>query len=254
MSIISNYISQHLVPINIAEQLPLMHSCECFDSRNIFESGQIEARSCKVFGEKLLYFFYGKPSYPVGEKIKENRTDIEYCPVCFIVSLDEIEIYKVFPFDTGAFKANRYAEFLHRNMRLDDFELTSSRSGIQEYIQIFFGNNQNYIQGEAIIKNVLESPCVKALVSILNATSNTSFDERANTVEVISHKSILLKDAVECVILPENLLRDSCIEEYLSKNGISHMEYTVRKLTAPSRYNEVVFDRAMEYIKKRGGI
>ena len=249
MSTVSNFVSRRFPIISASEQLPLMHSCECFDSRSIIASEQLEARMCRVFHKKMLYFFYGKPSYPVGEKVSGNRTDIEYCPVCFIVPLDKVKIYKAYPFDTGAFDANKYHDFTHRSMKLDDFELSNSCDGVQQYVKVFFGNNENYIHGSAIVRGPHEDPYVDALVRILNATGSFEVDERANTVEVISCDDVSVRDSVECVILPENLLRDVSIREFLDKNRIYHMEYTVRRLTAPSRYNEVVFEKAMEYIR-----
>lgn len=253
MSAVSNYVSQQSVSVSATEQLPLMHSCECYNSRSIIRSGQLEARMCKVLKKDLLYFFYGKPSYPVGEKVKGNRTDIEYCPVCFIVPMNRVTIYKAYPFDTGAFDANKYDDFTHRSMTLDDFELTNSCDGVQQYVKVFFGDNEHYIHGNAILHEMHDDPCVDALTRILNATGAFEIDERSHTVEIITRKNVSVKDSVECVIMPENLLRDASIREFLDQNGIKHMEYTVRRLTAPSRYNEVVFEKAMEYIRMRKG-
>lgn len=253
VSDVSNYVSQQSVPVNATEQLPLMHSCECYDSRSIIMSGQLEVRMCKALEEELLYFFYGKPSYPVGEKVKGNRTDIEYCPVCFIVPMNKVVIYKAYPFDTGAFKANKYDAFTHRSMTLDNFELTNSCEGVQQYVKVFFGDNEHYIHGNAIVHEIHDDPCVGALTRILNATGTFEIDERSHTVEIITRNNVSVKDSVECVIMPENLLRDPGIRKFLDQNGIKHIEYTVRRLTAPSRYNEVVFEKAMEYIRTQKG-
>ena len=253
MSAVRDYVSQQSVSINENDRLPLMHSCECFDSRLIIQSERLEARMCSVFEKNLLYFFYGKPSYPVGEKVEGNRTDIEYCPVCFIVPIDKVAIYEAYPFDTGAFKTKRYKKFMHRNMELSEFELVNSCEGIQEYVKAFFGDNENYIHGNAIVHVEPDDPYIAALIRLLNATGTHSIDERANTVEIITRENVSIKNAVECVIIPENLLRDTKIKNFLDQNGIRHIEYTVRRLTAPSRYNAVVFEKAMEYIRMRKG-
>ena len=102
MSIIQDYLKSHPEYNNAAlPLLPLMHSCECFDARNILTAQELEARFCNVFKERLLYFYYGKPSYPVGEKVKAFRTDLEYLPVCFIVDLQKVLI------PAGITKANQ---------------------------------------------------------------------------------------------------------------------------------------------------
>lgn len=252
MSAISSFISQQVTSVEEFQYLPLMHSCECYDGRKIIHCNQLQTQDCKVFNDNLLYFFYGKPAYPIGEKAPGNRTDIEYCPICFIVPVEKVNIYRAFPFDTGAYKANIYKDFLHRNMDISAFELDGTPEGIQHYIQVFFGNNDNYVRGEAVLtQHISNDPHVSALVSILNAVGAQLFDERAITVEAISHENISISDVVECIILPENLLRDENILSFLDSNQMHYITYTVRRLTAPSRYNEVVFEKAMEYIKTR---
>lgn len=250
---LSDYLSQRKVRNTNIEVLPLLHSCECFDGRSIIESERLDASPCKVFKENLLYFFYGKPSYPVGEKISGNRTDIEYCPVCFIVNPQKVKIYRVFPFDTGAFSAGKYAKFLHRRMQIDDFEINGSVDSILKYISTFFGSNDNYIRGRAIINEKAFDPYIDGLTSILNARGEEEIDDRAHTIEITSQNSILLSEAIECVVMPEDLLREDSIKAFLDCNNIFHLEYTVRTLTAPSKYNEVVFERVMDYLKFRKG-
>lgn len=155
MSIIQDYLKSHPEYNNAAlPLLPLMHSCECFDARNILTAQELEARFCNVFKERLLYFYYGKPSYPVGEKVKAFRTDLEYLPVCFIVDLQKVLIHKVYPFDSGAFFGNVYEDFLHRHMTIDDFELSNDEEGIKSYLSFMFGNNENYFDGTAIVLSI----------------------------------------------------------------------------------------------------
>jgi hypothetical protein len=248
---VSEFILQQDIGSASVEVLPMMHSCECFDCLGIVESGCLEARDCKVFGEKLLYFFYGKPSYPVGEKVKGNRVDTDYCPVGFIVNPNKVNLYRVFPFDTGAFDANLYADYFHHNMKIDSFELNNSLESIQKYISACFTNNYNYIMGNTTIHGTGYGPIIDALIRLLNASGTIPIDERSRTVEVITKDNVSLKDAVECIILPENLLRHPNIKAFLDENHINYLTYIVRKLTAPSRYNEVVFEKAMEYIHGR---
>ena len=248
---ISDYIAQQEVA-KTEKALPLMHSCECFDSQLIIESGKLKVSNCKVLKEhKVLYFFYGKPAYPVGEKIPENREDIDYCPVCFIMNPNAVKIYRVFPFDTGAFDAGRYSGFLHRNMKLEDFELENSLGMIQKYISVCFENNEKYIMGETKITGSGYSLTIDALIRLLNANSTSAFDERSRTIEVVTDEDVYLNSAIEYIIMPENLLREDSIKDYLDKNHVMFGTYKVRKLTAPSYYNGTVFDMAMEYLQTK---
>ena len=64
--------------------LPLMHvtKAETF-ARYLAKNEKLEPRTCPVFGEALLYFFYGRPAYKLDN---ENPiiTDEYLFPVCFI--------------------------------------------------------------------------------------------------------------------------------------------------------------------------
>lgn len=233
--------------------LPLMHSCECFDARGVFTKQELEARICNVFKEKLLYFYYGKPSYPVGEKVKNFRTDYEYLPVCFILDLRKISIYKVYPFDSGAFFANIYEDFIHRKMTIDSFELPGDGKSIKTYLSFMFGNNDQYLNGVGIKRIFNNEPYLNALVNIMTAEGSMKFDERARTIEVISKNGVKLKDALKCVIIPKNLLQDKNICEFLNNNNIEYIPYDVRPLAHPTTYYGQIVGEVSKYIEKQKG-
>lgn len=182
-SLLVQYIEKNDNHRDRPKLLPFIHSCEGYNGKKIIEDNELKATHCKVFNENLLYFFYGKPSYPIGEKNETKRTDDLYCPVCFIVDPRTVSIDRVFPFDTGAFKGNRYIDFLHRGMELEDFELDSCLDTIKTYISVIFNNNRNYIDGIAC-KQESEYLEIDAFLNLLNAKGSFVIDERANTVEV----------------------------------------------------------------------
>ena len=251
MSRLGLYINEQKSVTTQLTVLPLFHSCECYDSIQVFQDLQLTARHCKVFGEDLLYFFYGKPAYPAGEEIEGNRTDCDYCPVCFVVDPHKVNIDRVFPFDSGAFKKKKYKDFMFRRTKLEDYLLDSSLDAILDYITLFYTSNHNYIRGIASNSLPQRSPQIDGLIRLLHATGTLNIDERSHTVEVITKDNVQLLEAVECVILPEDLLRDDSVREFFDCNNILHLEYTVRALTPPSRYNEAVFDKVMDFLKAR---
>lgn len=249
-SLLTKYIEEndsHIRP----KLLPFLHSCEGYNGKKIIESNELKASHCKVFDKDLLYFFYGKPSYPVGEKNETKRTDDLYCPVCFIVNPKKVPIYRVFPFDSGAFDENRYKDFLHRDMKIEDFELENNVDAILSYITTIFKNNKNYIDGVACKKesDYLE---IESFLNLLNAKGAFDIDERANTVEIISKESVSIKDVVECIILPESLMERKEVFKYINNNNIRYKTYGIRKFTLPMRYNETIFNLAMEYLSESG--
>lgn len=249
-SLLTKYIEEYDTK-NKPELLPFLHSCEGYNGEKIIKSNELKTANCKVFNEDLLYFFYGKPSYPVGEKNETKRTDDLYCPVCFIINPKKVPIYRVFPFDSGAFKEKRYKDFLHRDMKIEDFELENSVDAILSYIATIFDNNRKYIEGFACKResNYLE---IESFLNLLNAKGSFDIDERANTVEIILKEGVIIKDVVECIILPESLMERKEVSKFINNNNIRYKTYTVRRFTLPMRYNETIFNLAMEYLRENG--
>lgn len=250
MSTIKDYLLQHPDCVNKSlTLLPLMHSCECFNARSILTSQRLEVNYCHVFKERLLYFYYGKASYPVGEKVEKFRTDSEYLPVCFILDTRKIRIHKVYPFDSGAFDAKVYKDFIHRNMEIDEFEIPNSIDGIKSYLSFMFGNNENYIEGVALKKDLTNNPYLDALTNMMTANGTMNFDVRGRTIEVISKENVQIKDAVKCIILPQNLLQDNTIVNFLKDNNIDYIKYKVIQLVHPTGYYNTILEKASNYIE-----
>lgn len=249
-SLLTKYIEENDTG-NKPKLLPFLHSCEGYNGGKIIKSNELRTTNCKVFNKDLLYFFYGKPSYPVGEKNETKRTDDLYCPVCFIVNPKKVPIYKVFPFDSGAFKGKKYKDFLHRDMQIEDFELENNVDAILSYVATVFSNNKSYINGFAC-KKESDYPEIEAFFNLLNAKGSFDIDERADTVEIISKVSVKIKDVVECIILPESLMERKEISKFIINNSIKYKTYIVRRFTLPMRYSETIFNLVMEYLSENG--
>lgn len=248
---IMKYVVEHFDNTNsvLPETLPLMHSCDGFDCEKIIQDIKLKPTMCNIFKEELLYFFYGKPSYPIGEKERYNRTDALCCPVCFIVDIEKVDIYKVFPFDTGAFKNGMYNQFIHRHMHINEFEIDNNSRSIRAYISVVFGNNENYLKGNSIQKEV-DNTYVNSLLRMLSAKGAFEIDERSNTIEVICKSAIDISKEVTGIILPENLKRKKGVSDFIEDYNIKCKTYEVRNMTAPTRYNEVVFQLAVQLGKE----
>ena len=134
-------------------------------------------------------------------------------------------------------------------MEISDFELDNTYDGIQQYIKVFYGDNENYIRGNSTINQNNDNPYIQALINLLTPTGRCDLDKRANTIEVITKNCVKLTKSVRCVILPENLIRVNEIKAFFENSNIDYRTYIVEKLTAPSNYNEVVYHIAMEYVK-----
>lgn len=249
-SLLMDYLEEKDIEVESIELLPLFHSCEGYSGTKIIEEGILKVQECKVFSKELSYYFYGKPAYPVGEKFPEKRTDEFYCPVCFIVKPETVPIYEIYPFDTGAFEANIYSDFFPRGIKLEDYRLKSELEIICSYIKVMFGNNDNYLSGKCI-QSDYDLPEIRCLINMLNPKGAFDIDERSNTVEVISDGNVYLKDVIECIILPDEMLRNRHVKEFLAKHSIKYKTYRFKPLSKAERYYELICHLAMEHIEER---
>lgn len=233
------------------EFLPFVHSCDSFSLEAIIEEGTLNTTMCPVFKKEYLYFFYGKPAYKVAQNIKENRTDYLHLPCCLIFKSEIINIIKVFPFDSGGFENGMYEKFFHKKMKIEKFELENSLEGISKYINVFFGDNDEYINGIGK-RNISTNAYIESLSNLLLAEGSFDMDERSRTVEVISEESIKLKNYLLGIVLPVDLRRRELISDFIKNNNIKCETYNYRPLTRPAEYSQVVFERVMAIIGKSG--
>lgn len=237
------------------KRLPLMHSCQGYDAVLIMRENTLKATRCKVFNQDLLYFFYGKPSYPASGKVDFYTGSSMHCPVCFIVNPKIVNPNRVFPFDSGAYKSGRYDKIINKKIAIDTYIISEGYKGIQKYISTIYGSNENYINGD-VVENLPECDHIEipALIKLLKSDDVNEYDERANTIEIISNESYKLSEIVEYVILPYALLKDASVKNWLIDNKIKYETYRSRKLSAPNRFDEVVFQRVLSYLIKEGYI
>jgi hypothetical protein len=100
MTTFSDYIQkQEMVP----NELPMVHTTEYFRLPSIQSSNTLQASACKVFGEPLLYFFYGRPAYRDASQTSPTR-DVGFYPICFVFRPGTIAkgAKRLYPFDSGA--------------------------------------------------------------------------------------------------------------------------------------------------------
>jgi hypothetical protein len=85
-------------------ELPLIHNTDLFFFRQIRLSEKLKPSDCDVYkGEKLLYFFYGRPSYCAHVNLG-TVTARALLPICLVLSRSVIaQATRIVAFDSGAF-------------------------------------------------------------------------------------------------------------------------------------------------------
>jgi len=201
-----------------------------FEEALVHGAGQLEPTECKFLGGKVLYFFYGRPSYRPNFLI-DNTAQEAFHSVCFLFDPRSIsEIHKIFPFDTGAFVSERYCDHLHPGMKLEHFEMGSDLRSAQSLVDKFFGSNSEYFLGKvrSDFETVGAPQTAKAYHSLVSSKGVSLTDSRRSSVEIQIRERVDLKTArVMAVILPEAMLDDeetkSFIEEELSAEAIGYL-------------------------------
>ena len=246
---ISKYASERYDDQQKLEVLPLIYSCDGLYMYTILNNKAIITLNNEDFNENLLVFFYGKPSFHESDYMNSCYLSDDNCPVCFILPFDHISTDRVFSLDTADF-AKSYQHCLHRNMKKEDFELDNSIDSIMQYIQVFFGNNQRYLEGEpAELKNT-SNPYVDALHRLQYSAGEKT---NAHTVEVLSRSDVEVKNNVECIVLPDRLARKDEIKSFLADMKIQYITYKYIRGFAPCDYTGAAMGKVLEYIDSTRG-
>ncbi len=232
--------------------LPFMHNIPETSFLFMLEKDrEIHKSHCNVLDEDLTYYFYGKPSYIINTHNDGDCGDF-YAPVCLILNPEKINMYRVFPFDSGGyahdmFNANRYSPF-----GLDDFELDNAVSSITSCVCTFFGNNERYYIGN-VKKDIIVSPDEKIVRCLLNIVESNRDDERSRTIEISSKDNCDLGEAVIGIILPDELMVvDEIRNLIVDKWQIPYFTYACFRSMTIREYTACLLQIAYKFLKSNG--
>ncbi len=232
--------------------LPLFHTCDLEGFTGILELRSIKTAKCEVFKKELVYFFYGRPSYRI-KGAGMPTANSAYDPICFILDFEKTGVPgHIYPFDTGAFAAGIFKEFMHHKWQKETFALTPDLNTPGKVVTGFYeGRNEDYYFGKAGNKEIepLKTQ-VKGYHGLLTASGDTKFDNRGSSVEVAYELSIPInKDNVVAIIFPRYLLDDSDAYSFLTSFAGQLLPYYTSSRETPSSYHAVVYHVAAEFLK-----
>jgi hypothetical protein len=191
--------------------LPYVHITRAYSFDEMLEGDALEPQYCDIFKEKLIYLFYGRPAYRAKEG-NNARLEFEW-PIVLVFDPYKIEeIKRVFPFDTGAFKASLYREFFDKNSKLTDFEVEPTSGSLQKIVGAFYLDHSEYYSGFSR-KNVdiphreFEAQGVHELSRLPGVQGQQRKgeirDERSAAIEIQVARPISFLDALLAVVLPQ---------------------------------------------------
>ena len=231
--------------------LPLTHKKTVFDAIPILETGTIQPHECEVFNHKLIYLFYGIPSYDIAQDIG-SRKDSSYCPICFLLKHNNIKISNAFPFDTGAFKKNKYKKYMNDHMDLYDFALKTNIEYVNHFVSTFYNSNKDYYiwnpkkNLDELDYSYLFDFHIDSYIRMITKNEETEIDSRAHTIEIICENKIILSDSLLAIIAPHDYCEKKLIKEKYSNVDI--IGYHTFYQDPPSSYNSVIKELVYNYL------
>ena len=243
--------------IEKASALPAVHSTEAYFIKKFMASGRIQPSPCDFFpGEKLSYFFVGRPAF---KRLADLESEYWELSICFIVDYRAIKRKRVFPFDTGAFKAGRYPNFITM-MDLNDFAVERDSEAVEKIIGTFFGTNKSYYllksRGSADFESrfdvgVLDEE-VKALHKLITL-KHSALDDRRFAIELqTEHDVALVKEQVLAIVLPESYLENSRVVQFIERDlNAKILTYPVFPLNK-NYYYWTIYERVDHFFKQAG--
>lgn len=234
--------------------LPAVHVSDGLGFREIMKDGHLSAEPCTVFDEeRLLYLFYGRPSYRVNSQILASAIRA-YAPVCFVLKPSVIGIpQRVFPFDSGAFNKDLFRASMHRKMQREDFALEPDTASAQRLIRLFFGDNQSYYDNKPIASLDLPPLAFEASSyhALITDRQENVYDERISSIEIQMAEDLPLRGAVEAVMLPDAFLNDQMVKSLASIEAEA-IPYPFIDRLRPELYASSIYSIVRDYYRRRG--
>lgn len=213
--------------------LGLAHVTDCAHLGGIAKAGELKLRGCKVFGERLLYLFYGRPAYRAKWE-GGSTSDLGYARACFVLRDDAVSLAKrIFPFDSGGFK--NYASAFHRSLQVNDFKLREGDHPLQ-VIGAFYKNLEDYYWMNPISGRdfPITQHAVRSYYQLISSGQRESHDDRCAAIEVQLDKPLVLKGEVLALIAPNQVFDDPDLVKRLQEWGAEPRGYRITRTFNPA--------------------
>jgi hypothetical protein len=242
------YVQRHAATM---PELPLIHTTQCEHLPSIRANHALEPRQCRVFGEPLLYLFYGRPSYRDCAKTTPVNQDVAYCPVCFVLKPDSrLALTRVFPFDTGAFQKGHYEPQVPAGRTLNDFSVPGVIDSARQIVDAFFETNSNYLASKTRsgLTFTPNEPDAAAYYHLANGGGRQDCDDRRSTVEIQCTASANLRETLMAVVMPTHFLDDPQLRRTLLDDWRAHpLTYDVDQGMRPTEFHGIIRKLIRDY-------
>ncbi len=206
--------------------------------------------ACPVYGEDLLYLFYGRPAYkPLS--LEEAGDMPELLPVCFVLDPSVLaSVERVVPFDSGGF--SRYRRHLGAAPRLEQFEVLDDPTAPARVVGAFYGTNRRYFDqrpSKGVDDFPASRPSARAYARLIADRSLEHDDDRRGAIEVQLARDVPLAEALRAVVAPPLMFEDPIVLEALAACPDAAMvSYPTYGRHRPQDYSLLVYDRVDAFL------
>lgn len=233
--------------------LPLVHVSIARWFSSITKTGKLKPRLCDVFGEKLIYFFYGGVFYRPENKPTRNATEI---PIAFVFSPSILKrVLRYFPFDTGALAKGIFNPWNTSSMPFDRFKVNGDGKYIlaSQLVRSIFASNELYLRGEPDPDCMNRPDPFPQLYSFYSDDLSDQYvDHRQCIIECHFNKPIFLKQDLLWVGFPESMTHEFAkLCEWMKPSIPQYYPYESHKIKNPAEIAAKLEEIAKQEIIKR---
>lgn len=236
------------------EVLHLTHCTGMVPAIGVLEQLALLPSACPVYGEDLLYLFYGRPAYK--PLTVEGAGDMpEFLPVCFVLDPALLATAKrVVPFDSGGFP--RYRRHLGPNPKLKDYEVASDGTAPGRMVSAFYGTNRRYFDqrpAKGVDDFPASRPTARAYARLIADRSLDDDDDRRGAIEVHFGSDVPLADTLRAIVAPPLMFEDPAIETALAAcPDVALLSYPTYGRHRPQDYSLLVYERVDTFLALQG--
>lgn len=232
-------------------QLGLTHVTDCARLGSLIQSEKLEPRLCDVFGENLVYLFYGRPAYrrPWSGDATSN---LDYARICLVLRDAVVDkAHRILPFDSGGYQ--RYAGAFHETLDIADFELAHGDHPLK-LIGAFYDSVENYWTMNPTQPREFPATqnVIRSYYQLITGGLAEAFDDRCAAIEVQLNETLALDGEVLALVGPNQIFDDPAVTALLDKWDAEPRGYRLTHMFNPPETSARLTAEVERFLEDRG--
>ena len=237
-------------------ELPLVHTTEYLHLNSIQKSHTLAASVCTVFGEPLLYLFYGRPSYRIPGRNNPTR-DVGLYPICFVFKPGTVgrKAKRIYPFDSGASQTGLYEPEINRSDALIKYPIAAVIESARKISKYFFDTDERYLSNDPLNGLVFSDGNneAEAYYKLITGGGNPGCDDRCSAVEIQIAEDLDLRKNIVAVALPTCFLDDpALLDAVVNQWHAVPLTYDADKGMRPLEFHGTIRHLVRQFYRQSG--